>query len=145
VSEGRKRAKRTPQQKKRLELKRDTVDGVAKPKLFRRNWPKKKARVERAHRHASKQALTNAGTDEDGASSSIPQKRVEKWKGTAVPLAKLIEWNRTRRKARHGRAIRRRELVDRVLESGSAGYAMLMERDDVNGDRVTVVPIGGDD
>jgi hypothetical protein len=131
VSEGKKRSKRTPQEKKRLELERDTIDGVAEPKLFRKAWPKKKARVERAHRRATKQAVQRVEPAASGAAESIPRERVKKWKGTAVPLAKMIELNASRRRARHGRKKKLRTLFAEARAAGATSIMWVMRGDEV--------------
>jgi hypothetical protein len=72
--------RRSPQEKKRLSLERDRpVASSEYPKAFRKQWPRKKARAERARRSADRQALT---VDPAGF---VParRKRVRKW-GTAT-------------------------------------------------------------
>ncbi|MBE9552299.1 MAG: hypothetical protein IMF05_02435 [Proteobacteria bacterium] len=49
--------RRTPQEKKRLRYERDFDPNSEYPHGFRKTWPRKKAKKQRAHRHAVKQDL----------------------------------------------------------------------------------------
>lgn len=108
------RRRRTPPEKKRLSLERDTPLSAKYPKAFRKHWPRKKAAAERAFRHAQRQSL--AAGEEDPA---IRRHQVRKWPqprlGEAIAIsaerrARLQETPRKSPAARARRARRRRRL-----------------------------------
>jgi hypothetical protein len=109
------RRKRTPQEKKRLSLERDTADaGFKGQRSSRRGWAKKKARLERAYRKAWKRSLQAAAGSDDEDSISV---RREPHRKSALPrLREKIQnrqWRRARlqaepRKLEEARARRRR-------------------------------------
>ena len=75
---------KTPKEKKRLSYKKDhVVDGGENDKSFRKNWPRKKARLNRAHRRKVAQVFvvpTTVDADEaDSASKTIKRPKARKW------------------------------------------------------------------
>jgi hypothetical protein len=82
----------TPHEKKRWSLERDTVDASEHPKAVRWNWPRKKARAERAYRHAWNQALHEPDLVDEPA---IKRKQVRRW--SPVRLADVIRQKKERR------------------------------------------------
>ena len=68
------RRKRTPQEKKRLSLERDTPLSAKYPKAFRKQWPRTKARAEREFRHAQRRALEAGNAD-----MPVSRETVRKW------------------------------------------------------------------
>ena len=76
---------RSPQEKKRLALERDRVDQWGEnQKAARRNIPKKKALLSRAHRKAVSQGLATA-TDPDEI--AVRRKSLRKWSGPTLGVA----------------------------------------------------------
>jgi hypothetical protein len=82
----------SPPERKRLSLDRDTVDESDMPHAFRRNWPRKKARAERAYRHAERARIV--ASDLDGAT-----RRVEVRKRRPMTLRESIGERLSRRQA----------------------------------------------
>jgi hypothetical protein len=68
------RRTRTPHEKKRLSLERDTPLSAEYPKAFRKQWPRTKAKAERAFRHAQRQALAAGNED-----ATVVRETVRKW------------------------------------------------------------------
>jgi hypothetical protein len=91
--------RRTPQEKKRLSLERDTPLSAKYPKAFRKQWPRTKATAERALRHAQHRALA-AGNEDAG----VERKVVRKW--PQPRLAEVIA-GKARRRAKLQRAPRK--------------------------------------
>ena len=97
--------RRTPQEKKRLHYTKDHMVLAEYPHRFRKRWPKKKAQVNQAYRHAVRQALiaTRHALDPENAQSSsqaIPRKPLQKW--GVVSLRERVEIKRAVRRSRLG-------------------------------------------
>lgn len=92
---------RTPQEKKRLSLERDHPLSAKYPHAFRKSWPRKKRKVQKAFRHAVKQRLgAGKGTVDlqvDGMPDlgGIRRKKKQKW--GAFPLGVVIQQKKQRR------------------------------------------------
>lgn len=106
------RRRLTPQEKKHFALTRDVVHTAVKyPKTFRRNWPKKKARLERAYRHAWARALS---VDENPDELALRREPHGKWAGPrlgehiAHAIARRERLRAEPRKSEAARARRRR-------------------------------------
>jgi hypothetical protein len=56
--------------------------------------------------------------------------------GTAVPLAKMSEYEKIRRRARHGRSTRRGAILKSVT---APTYVLFMWADGENGDQVALI------
>jgi hypothetical protein len=84
------RRRRTPPEKKRLSLERDTPLGAKYPKGFRKHWPRKQAAAERAFRHAQRQSL-----DTGNADAAVRRRTVRKW--SQAKLGEVIAVNAERR------------------------------------------------
>jgi hypothetical protein len=87
------RFRRSPQDKKRLSLERDTPLSAEYPKGFRKKWPRKKAAAERAFRHALRQRLV-AGDE----TPAVRRKIVRKWR--QPPLGEVIASRARKRSSR---------------------------------------------
>jgi hypothetical protein len=106
--------RRTPPEKKRLSLARDTPLVAKYPKGFRKHWPRKKAVAERAARHAHRQAVA-AGNDDPVVRRKVVRKWPQPKLGEAIAVraerrAKLRETPRKPAEARARRARKRRRL-----------------------------------
>jgi hypothetical protein len=81
---------RSPQDKKELAKEKDHFSPSEYPHAFRRQWPQKKARVERAFRHKAKQTLQEiTAYNEEDAPQFTKREGLKKW-GT-ITLAERIE------------------------------------------------------
>jgi hypothetical protein len=85
------RRPRTPRERKRLSLDRDTVDQGEYPKAFRRNHPVRKAKAERAARHEVRRRLAEGREDVE----DVRRREVRKWR--PARLRDLIPWKKSRR------------------------------------------------
>ncbi|HEU4429693.1 MAG TPA: hypothetical protein VFT98_13110 [Myxococcota bacterium] len=132
MSEGRKRLKRTPEEKKRLELERDTVYAqTTNPKVFRKNWPRKKRRLSREHRHSAKQALQALPPEAaEQRVKSLRREVAEKWEDSAMPLGKAIARKKKRRIARSGRKKKSQALYAEARALGASGVAIMTRGSD---------------
>lgn len=83
---------KSPQEKKRLAYE-DAVTPMEYPKAFRKNYPKRKAKAERAVRQKVKQVL-KAEVDGEGT-KLIRRKKVSKW-GTTTVRQNLADKQRRR-------------------------------------------------
>lgn len=94
-------ARRTPQEKKRLSLKKDHPLVAEYPHAFRKSWPKKKRRAQRTFRRKTKQALDQGKGPIDPAaeewvdSGGIRRKPVNNWGAPA--LGEVIKRKKIRR------------------------------------------------
>jgi hypothetical protein len=68
------RRARTPQEKKRLSLDRDTPLSAKYPKAFRKQWPLRKAKAQRAFRRAQRKAVDGGEAD-----APVARETVRKW------------------------------------------------------------------
>jgi hypothetical protein len=110
-----KKARRSPQAKKRLSLTRDRIIDAKWPKAFRKNWPKKKARAERSYRRTVKQGLKSPDLDEtEERLLNSRRKPVKKWPGSALTLAAMIAERRRRRTKRYRRKIKSKAALARL-------------------------------
>jgi hypothetical protein len=66
-----------PLKKKRLAYDRDHVTPAEYPHAFRRKWPRKKAKAERATRRKVRQVLKMTG--DQAAIADVRRERVRKW------------------------------------------------------------------
>ncbi len=118
------RKRRSPSEKKRLAYQRDHyVSGGESRHAFRKNWPKKKAKLNQKHRHRAAQTLhrlEKLGDFESIESSTIEvtaeelkkidsREKLLKW--GLQSLKEYVENNQENRKGRHGRHRRDRELI----------------------------------
>lgn len=94
-----------------MSLERDTPLSAEYPKAFRKQWPRTKAKAERAFRHAQRQAL-----DARNADAPISRETTRKWPqprlgevvaGNAQRRARLQVSPRKSAAARARRALRR--------------------------------------
>ena len=99
--------RRTPQEKKRLSLKRDHPLLAEYPKRFRKTWPVKRRKAQKSFRLKVAQELhraveaKNETLAEDVIPERISRKKVRKW--GAAPLGQVIKWNRKHRERSYGR------------------------------------------
>ena len=98
------RRRRTPQERKRLSLERDTVDVSEYPKAFRRQHPLKQAKAERAARREVRSRLAQGREDAD----AVRRREVRSW-----PLTRLGDLIA-------GKLARRREVQDNPRKSPEA-------------------------
>lgn len=92
--------RRSPQEKKRLRYRRDFDPDVEYPHSFRKSWPRKKARVTRAHRRTVKQDLEAllGGASLDAVSASVAaHRKFALGKGGARSLRERVEHSLKRR------------------------------------------------
>jgi hypothetical protein len=82
--------RKSPQEKKRLETSRDFVSPSEYPHAFRKGWPRKEARAERARRRASRQEMRGLLSEEEQEATREGPARepVRKW--GARPLGEDI-------------------------------------------------------
>jgi len=110
---------KTPQEKKRLSYKRDhVVDGGENDKSFRKKWPKKKARINRAHRRKVAQVFVvpcAADADEaESISKTIKRPKARKW--GVVSLGEAVASHQESRVRNHGARLARQ--MNGTLEHG---------------------------
>jgi hypothetical protein len=80
-------------EKKRLAYARDHVTPAEYPHAFRKNWPKTKAKAERAARHKARQVLE--ATWDDAVVGMIRRKRVRKWGSISLhECVRFKQWKR---------------------------------------------------
>jgi len=102
-----KKTRLSPQAKKRLSLTRDRIVDAKYPKVFRKNWPRKKARAERSFRRSVKQALRNPDLENAGEIAlRFRRESVKKWPGSVRTLAGAIAERRRKRAKRYRRKVK---------------------------------------
>jgi hypothetical protein len=89
---------KSPREKKRLAYDRDHVTAAEYPHAFRKQWPRKKARANRACRRQVRQVLQAA--DGEIAVHEIRREQVQKW--GVVTVRTRIEQKREKRQAMVG-------------------------------------------
>lgn len=123
------RQKKTPQQKKQLELKKDHFTLAEYPHAFRKSWPKKKAHLNRQYRRKSDAILSvakmemSAGETEAVVGdvtavqleSSVLAKRSNKW--APVSLGERIEIKLQKRQKTIGRRVGSKRKSDLFVRS----------------------------
>lgn len=109
-------AVKTPQEKKRLSYKKDhVVNDGENDKSFRKKWPRKKARINRAHRRKVAQVLVVPGTVEAGAdeaeaaTQAVVRPKPVKW--GVLPLGEAVVKHLERRVESQGAKKARRARV----------------------------------
>ena len=100
------KARKTPQEKKRLSYERNYVFfGVNNDKSSRKSWPARKARVNRDFRRKVNQALrtTSAleGDEAEAATRNIQREKIRQW--GKIPLGEAVRRDQTARVTRYGR------------------------------------------
>jgi hypothetical protein len=100
------KARRTPQEKKRLSYECDYVFfSVNNDKSSRKSWPAKKARVNQEFRRKVNQALrTSSALDHDEvetAAKNIQREKIRQW--GKISLGEAVQYDRAARATRHGR------------------------------------------
>lgn len=123
------RERKTPQEKKRLELEKDHFTFSKAPHAFRKTWKKKKAQMNRQYRRKSDEVLLPA-KPEIGAvdaealigdvtaahlKNSVLVKKLRKW--STVPLAQKIKVKSEKRQDTVGRRAKRKRNWDQVVRS----------------------------
>ena len=96
---------KNPQEKKRLSYKKDhVVDGGENDKSFRKKWPRKKARINRAHRRKVAQVFTAPTTvdadEADSVTKTIKRPKACKW--GVLPLGEAVANHQESRVRNHG-------------------------------------------
>ncbi|MBI4676775.1 MAG: hypothetical protein HY748_04265 [Elusimicrobia bacterium] len=92
---------KTPQEKKRLSLKRDHPLLAEYPHGFRKSWPRKRRRAQQTFRHKVKQDLNPAkGTMDSAIVERLDpernrRKKIPKW--SSRPLGQVIKEKKERR------------------------------------------------
>ena len=89
---------RDPYTEKALDYERQRRVGY--PQRFRNSWPRKLARIERAHRRGTAQALrqatgrpdVDAGDQAEHAVRTSPRKRAGSWSWGSPTLGQHVEW-----------------------------------------------------
>ncbi len=92
-------------QKKQLSYERDHFSPGKYPKGFRKNWPRKKARANRAFRRKVAQLVDaslhrNASSSDELAVEHVKREHVEKW--VIETLRERVERTQVRRAATYG-------------------------------------------
>jgi hypothetical protein len=95
---------KSPRQKKKLAYERDHRYIAEYPHGFRKSWPRKKAKAERAARHGAKQLLNATG--DDTVLADIHRRTVKKWGGAAT-LREMVAAKQAKRAAMVGARKRR--------------------------------------
>jgi hypothetical protein len=81
---------RTPSEKKALSYKKDYITIAEYPHAFRRNWPRKKARLQRAERRKVRQLLRQVTPEQQAEERDytplkpVRRRRIKKWGVTAL-------------------------------------------------------------
>ena len=121
------RQQKTPQEKKQLELKKDHFTFTNAPHAFRKNWKKKKAKLNRQYRRKSDEILATAKGEvsvndaeclvgdvtASHLENSISKKRLRK-RGTVL-LEKKIEIKSRVRQEKFGRRVESRRKSDQAV------------------------------
>jgi hypothetical protein len=94
---------KSPVDKKRLVYDRDHVTPAEYPHAFRKQWPRKKAKAERAARRKVRQVLQASG--EDTAATVVRREPVRKW--ASISLRESLQFKQWKRQQLAGRKARR--------------------------------------
>jgi hypothetical protein len=89
--------RKTPAEKKTLSYKKDHVLAVEYPNVFRRYWPRRKAKAKQKERRQVRRILAasllqhQAETRTDIEHQPVRREQVRKWPGAAVPLGERLQ------------------------------------------------------
>jgi len=136
------RKQKSPQQKKQLQLKKDHFTFTNAPHAFRKNWKKKKAKVNRQYRRKSDQILATAKPQITSSEAealvgdvtsahvenSISKKRLRK-RGTVLLGEKIKIKSRIRRE-KVGRRVASRRRSDQIV-ANAVTTLMTLEGDEL--------------
>src|SRR5260221_8207391 len=103
---------KSPPEKKRLAYGRDHVSPAEYPHAFRKTWPRKRAKTQRAARCKVQEVLD--ATSDDKIAAAVPRKRVRKWGRISLRESVAIKKSKREqmvgaRKARQARAKNQRD------------------------------------
>jgi hypothetical protein len=116
---------KSPQEKNRLAYDHDHVTLAEYPHGFRRTWPRKKAKAQRAARRKVRQALKTTG--DQAATADVRRKRVRKW--GSITLRESVRLKQQKRKQMVG-AHKARKIAWRAMLAKYVEDALQQEVED---------------